>query len=161
MEGREQYFDHLRKAGNGDDKIRAALEVERKEIERCGSDPACQVEHILQDMEKRIGAYLKSKANGGKTFPDFMGAAMINDLENCAVLSAIFKAHRKEEDAVRAVQAAEEERAFCKKQNNIAEQEISYALRIIRNGGNLQNETIKFYQSKYSCKTYSVVKAAS
>jgi len=156
MEGREQYFDHLRKAEN-DAEIRAALEVERREIERFGSDPACQVEHILRDMENRIGAYLKSKANGGKTFPDFMGAAMINDLENCAALSAIYRAHRKEEDTARAAQAAEEERAFCKKQNNIAEQEISYALQVIRNGGVLQNETLKFYQSKYSCKTYSIV----
>ncbi len=39
----------------------------------------------------------------------------------------------------------------------MAEQAVSAALQVIREGGVLKNATIKFYDSKYSVREYSIV----
>ncbi len=153
---RGQRIDSLQKSG-GDDAVLAALEVEKLEIERYGSDPALQAAYIHEILAKRVDIYLKAKENGGKIFPDFHGAAVVNDLAKCVELMAIYRAAQKEKALARAAQAAAEEKLFCEEQNRKAEQAISDALRTVRSGGILKNDEIRFYRSKYHFSTYSIV----
>lgn len=153
---RGEYFDDLRRT-EGDAGIEAALEAENAEIVRYGSDPSRQTDYIFRELDKHVDTYLKSREAGGKTFPDFIGAAIIGDLDGCVALSAVYKAYRQEAQAIRAAEEAEKENAFCAEQNNAAEYEVSYATQVIRHGGVLQNVSITFYRSKYCYNSYSVV----
>ena len=127
------------------------------EIERFGSDPARQTDYIRTLINKRVDAYQKAKENGGQTFPDFVGALVMDDLARCVELPAVYQAKRKADEAIRRTRAAEEEKAYCEKRNRPAEQAVSAAIQVIREGGVLKNETITFYQSRYSSSSYSIV----
>lgn len=155
-EKREEWFDRLRKSG-GYDAVSAAIAEEQNEIERYGSDPARQTEYIQNVLNGHISTYQKAKENGGQSFPDFIGALALNDLAKCVELSAAYRAKRQAENEARRARAAEEEKAYCVEQNQLAEQEVSSSLQVIRDGGILQNTTVKFYDSKYSVRNYSIV----
>lgn len=155
-DNRGKWIDALRKSG-GNDAVNAALVEERTEIERFGSDPARQTEYIRTLINKRVDAYQKAKENGGQTFPDFVGALVMDDLARCVELSAVYQAKRKADEATRRARAAEEEKAYCEKRNRPAEQAVSAAIQVIREGGVLKNETITLYQSRYSSSSCSIV----
>ena len=154
-EARRTYLDGLRRSG--EEAYVAALEDERREIERLGSDPACQADYIRKELDVHARTYLEAKENGGKTFPDFVGALVLDDLARCAELSAAYRAMRQEERQAAAARAAEEDKAFCDEQNKIAEQTVSDAIRIIREGGELKNDTLTFYRSRYDASSCSIV----
>lgn len=63
---------------------------------------------------------------------------------------------RKERQAI-AVREAEEERAFCAERNGIADQVVADAIQVIRNGGVLKNDTVKFYESRYRASSCSII----
>lgn len=155
-DNREKWFDALSKSG-GADAVSAALVKERSEIERFGSDPACQTEYIRTLLSGRVDTYRKAKENGGQTFPDFVGAVVMNDLARCVELSAVYRAKCEADNAAHRARAAEEEKAYCEERNQAAEQAVSAAIQIIREGGVLKNETITFYQSRYNSSSYSIV----
>jgi len=152
---RGQYFDSLRESG-GDEAVQAALETEKAEIERIGSEPVRQANYIQEILNDHVSTYLKAKENGGETFPDFRGAAVMNDVAKCEALAAAYRAARRERDLARAAKAAEKERLFCEERNKEAQQSISAAIQIILDGGILENETVKFYRSRYDASTYSI-----
>jgi len=154
-EERERYFDHLRKS-EGDIGVRAALDAERKEIERCGNDPIYQTDYIQKQLILRVNAYLEAKENGGKTSPDFVGALIVDDLAHCAELSKIYKAKQQEKRMVRLAQIAEKERIYCEERNREFHQTVSDAIQIIRTGGVLRNETVEYYRSRYDSSAYSI-----
>ena len=153
---RELRFDKQREAEGGEAAL-AALEEERQEIERLGSDPARQADYIRKYLASHVRAYLKAKEDGGRTFPDFIGALVLDDLAECAKLSAACKAMQREKERVRAAREAEERKAFREERNKIAEQAISDAIRVIRNGGILENGTVEFYKSGYKASSCSIV----
>lgn len=155
-EGREQYFDSLRKSG-GDDAVRAALKEEDKVIAQYGSSPVLQVQYIRSRLNKRVHTYLESKDNGGQSFPDFHGALVLNDLARCQELSAVYKARRQAKAEADWARIEAEEKAYCAERNQEAEQAVAAAIQVIRDGGVLKNDTIAFYQSKYSSSRYSIV----
>lgn len=98
-----------------------------------------------------------SKENGGESFPDYVGALILGELDKCVALSAVY---RKKEDEVakeRRTKAEAEERAFCEEQNRLSEQAVQEAIRTIKDGGVLQNQTVKFYRSRYRCNAFSIV----
>ena len=155
-EARKRHFDKLREA-KGMDAFYAALDEENAEIERLGSDPARQAKYIRKCLDDRVQTYLKAKENGGRTFPDFVGALVLGDLAQCVELFEVNQAMwRKERQAI-AVREAEEERAFCAERNGIANQAVADAIQVIRNGGVLKNDTVKFYESRYKANSYSIV----
>ena len=145
-EARKRHFDELREA-EGKDAFYAALDEERAEIERLGSDPARQANYIRKRLDDRVQTYLKAKENGGESFPDFVGALVMDDLARCAELSTAHQAMWRKERQTAAVRAAAEERAFCEEQNRIAEKAVSDTIQVIRDGGVLINDTVKFYRS--------------
>ena len=155
-EEREQHFDDLRKSGD-DKAVLAALDVERKEIDRYGSDPARQSDYIQKILNDHVSTYLAAKENGGKTFPDFIGALVMDDLARCMELSTVYKALKQEERLTHAARAEEEDKAFCEARNGEAKQVVEEAVNILRSGGVLENRTVKFYRSRYSCSAYSIV----
>lgn len=155
-EHRGKWIDGLRESG-GADAVNTALAAERAEIEQHGADPARQTGYIRKILNDHVGIYLKAKENGGQTFPDFTGALVLNDLAKCVELSAVHRAKRQVEDAARRARVEEEDKTFCEEQNKKAEQTVSAAIQVIRNGGVLENEKVKFYRSRCDSSTYSIV----
>lgn len=127
------------------------------EVERLGSDPARQAAYIRKHLDGCVHAYLKAKENGGKTFLDFTGALVLDDLAKCAELSAAYQAMRREERQARAAREAEEEEAYCGERNRIADQAILDAIQAIRSSGVLKNDTVTFNKSRYKTSSYSIV----
>lgn len=155
-EKRGAWIDALRESG-GSDAVSAAVAEERKLVEQYGGDSTRQTEYICSLLEERVGTYLKSKENGGQTFPDFIGALVMNELAGCVELSAVHRAKRRAENEARRIRAEEEEKAYCAERNQIAEQAVASAIQIILNGGVLKNEKVYFYRTKYSSSTYSII----
>lgn len=155
-EKREAWIDNLRKSG-GETPVSTALAEEQEEIERFGRDPARQVEYIKSLLDGHASAYLASRENGGQTFPDFTGALVLDDLAKCVELSAIYREKKQAEEEARRVRAAEEEKAYCEEQNRVAEAAVSGAIKVIQEGGVLDNSTVRFYQSRYDSSSYSIV----
>lgn len=145
---RSRHYDSLRESG-GEQAVLAELDKEWAEIVKCGSDPACQAEYIQKTLAKHTETYLESKKNGGTTFPDFIGALILDDLDRCMELSPIYQKNCQQREQARAAQDAEKNRIFCEEQNSAARQKVAEAIQIIRNGGILENETLAFYQSRY------------
>lgn len=153
---RGKWIDGLRESG-GADAVSAAVAKERAETERYGADPARQTGYIRKILNDHVGIYLKAKENGGQSFPDFIGALVLNDLSSCIELSVVHRTKRQAEDAARRARVAKEDKAFCEEQNEKAEQMVSAAIQVIRNGGVLENEAVKFYRSRCDSSTYSIV----
>lgn len=157
-EKRELYFDNLRQLGESRDKaILEALRREEYEIERCGSDAVQQANYIKSLLDQHVSIYQKSKENGGESFPDFIGALVLDDLSACEELSSVYKAKRAEKERERKVKAEAEERAYCEERNRKADQTVSDALHVLREGGVLQNDNVEFYRSRYDSSSYSII----
>ena len=105
----------------------------------------------LTTMLRVLGHPKKTEAK------DYVGALILGELDKCVALSAVY---RKKEDEVakeRRTKAEAEERAFCEEQNRLSEQAVQEAIRTIKDGGVLQNQTVKFYRSRYRCNAFSIV----
>lgn len=87
-EKRKCYYDSLDKS-EGDDAIHRAREKENEAIRRYGNDPAIQTEYIHSLLNENVRIYLRAKEDGGQTFPDFLGALVMNDLARCMELYTI------------------------------------------------------------------------
>lgn len=62
-----------------------------------GSDPACQASYIKKLFDNNVACFVESKENGGESFPDYVGALILGELDKCVALSAVY---RKKEDEV-------------------------------------------------------------
>ena len=153
---REQYFDGLRRSG-GDEAVLEVLRQEEQKIQELGRDPACQADYIKAILDGHVSTYLESKESSGKTFPDYIGALVLDELPACRELSAIYKSKCREKEQERKAKADAEDRAYCQERNQRAEQQVQDAIRIIREGGVLQNDTVEFYRDKYDSSACSIV----
>ena len=90
--------------------------------------------------------YTASKENGGKTFPDYVGALMADELGHCMQLSEIYQAHKQQEDEIRQAQISEQDRVYHQSVNTEKEKAVDAALQIIRSGGTLKNDTLCYYK---------------
>ena len=153
---REQYFDGLRRSG-GDDAVLETLAVEGQKIQELGRDPARQADYIKAILDGHVSTYLESKESGGKTFPDYIGALVLDELPTCRELSAIYQGKCREREQERKAKADAEDRAYCQERNQRAEQQVQDALRTIREGGVLQNDTVEFYRSRHDSSACSIV----
>lgn len=54
-------------------------------------------------------------------------------------------------------QKEEEDAAYCKEKNEEAQKQIDQALKIIRNDGELDNDYIQIFHSRYDCRSYQIV----
>ena len=155
-ENRGMWLNAAEKSG-GHEAVGTAVAEERKEIERLGSEPARQTEYIHNLLNGYVSTYLKSKESNGQTFPNFTGALVVNELAKCVELSVVYQEKQQAEDKARQARAEEEEKSYCEEQNKASNQMVSEAIQIIQNGGILKNETVKFYSSRYTFSSYSIV----
>ena len=142
---RGQYFGGLRQSG-GDPAVLEALGREERMILEYGSDPARQASYIRNILDSHVSTYRTSKETGGETFPDYIGALVLGELPTCVKLSAVYKARSKIRTQERMVKAEAEDKAYCEERNRQAQHQVEDALRIIREGGVLQNDTVEFYR---------------
>lgn len=153
---REQYFDGLRRSG-GDEAVLEALKREEEKIQELGRDPARQADYIKTILDGHVSTYLESKESSGKTFPDYIGALVLDELPACRELSAIYKSKCREKEQERKAKADAEDRAYCQERNQRAEQQVQEAIRIIREGGVLRNDTVEFYRGRHDSSACSIV----
>lgn len=153
--GRDEYFASIRNSSH-----EVFAEANRRESEKIillGSDPARQASYIKQLLDNNVACYVASKECGGESFPDYVGALILDELDKCVALSVVYRKKQDAEAKARRAKAEAEEKAFCEEQNRLSEQTIQDAIRIIKEGGVLQNQTVKFYRSQYSSSSVSIV----
>ena len=158
LEGRRKYFDELQKAEHAYTvEIPKALETEGETIRHLGSDPARQADYIKKQMEEHISAYLEAKANGGQSFPDFIGAAALDEIGLCRELSVRYREKKQAEHAAWKAEMEAKQKRHREEINRKAEQQICQAVQILRQGGVLQNEVIRLYRDDGGYGSYSIV----
>ena len=140
-EHRKTYFDSLQKSA-----IEEAVAIERTVIYHLGKESPRQADYIHGILNEHLMRYTASKENGGKTFPDYVGALMAGELDQCVQLSKIYLEHEQQEDALRQAQIAEQERAHRQAVNAEKKTIVAAALQTIRSGGTLRNEPIRYYR---------------
>lgn len=140
-QARQTLFDGLQ-----GDAVREAIAAERTAIARLGGESARQAAYIHGVLSAHLQRYTASKENGGETFPDYIGALMADELDHCMQLAKIYSAHQAQKDAARRAEAAEQERAHRQAVNTEKEKVVHAALQTIRDGGTLQNVSLRYYK---------------
>ena len=157
-EGRKEYFKHLRDSGAaGTGSFTEAMARETEKIIELGNDSARQADYIKSVLDQHVAVFLDAKESDGKSFPDFVGALILDEIPTCLALRTKYRAYKQEEALKRQAEQEEQDRAFCEERNRKAEQMIDLAIRTIRGGGTLKNEPISLYKSRYDSSTYSIV----
>lgn len=166
MVGRSKYFDGLR-ADNSDNggiygeaansAVDHAIAREDEMVDRIGHEPARWADRIQKILDVHTDRYLKSKNTNGQCFPDFRGACVMNELDECVRLSEIYKRAQEEKRAAMRAEQEAEERRMREETNQKAEQAAYQAIQIIKNGGKLSNDAVMFYKPNGDCVETSIV----
>lgn len=98
--------------------INALRAQEEPVILRYGSDPARQADYIHKLLSDHVRYYIDARDNGG-TFADFIGAAVLDEVGNCAELSAKLRAEREAKE-----EAARREREEQEAQGRAEQEEL-------------------------------------
>jgi len=154
---RGKYFEKCRENKiDGNKLVTEALEREEVEVQRYGSMPERQANFIKKWIDGHVAIFQDVKAKGGDSFPDFVGGLALNDLTSCVELYAAFQEKFRKAEKERRDDVRKKERCFVENKNKEAEEMISAALRTIKEGGVLENDTVSFYRNRYECSAYSI-----
>ena len=146
-EERRAHFDKLHKSEQAYTvEIPKALEIEGEAIRRLGSAPAHQADYVKKIVDGHISTYLEAKGNGGESFPDFIGAAALDELDLCRELSAKYRTKKQAELAARQAKAEEEHKRKREEANREANEQVQNAIHVLMHGGVLENEHIRMYR---------------
>ncbi len=157
-EGRKKHFDELRRSEQAHTvDIPRAMEKESEAICRLGSDPAHQADYIKAAIDRHVSLYLAARENGGESFPDFFGAAVLNELAQCRELAVRYKAKKHAESVAWQAKAEEEAKKRREETNLQAERQIQQAIQVLRSGGVLENDDIRIYREDGGFGKYSIV----
>lgn len=160
-EQRQKYFSELRNGtSQGLSKSAEAISREDEMILQFGSDPVCQANYIRAQLDSHIEMYKQAKENGGKTFPDFIGALLLDDIPSCLELRTSYEDVLREKEEARRAQQRAEDTAAVENGKLEAEKMVSAALDVIKHGGILKNERIKIYTltpDSYTVAEYALV----
>lgn len=155
---RREYFNQLRDSGpNWEQATSAAIALENERIQLLGSNPARQADYIKSIMDQHVSTYRASRDSCGESFPDFVGALILDDLTMCQSLAFVYRQKQHVKEQALMAKAKEEEKAFCQEQNDLATQAVLEAIHVIKTHGILENKTLKFYRDRYNSKNISVV----
>lgn len=155
---RSEYYNQLRNNDpNWEQATSAAIALENERIQQLGSDPARQVDYIKSIMDQHVSIYCASRDSIGESFPDFIGALILDDLTMCQSLSFVYRQKQYVKEQALMVKAKEEEKTFCEQQNSLATQAVLEAIHIIKTNGILENKSLKFFRDRYNSKSFSVV----
>lgn len=151
-ENRKAYFAHLQGMTVGE-----AIAAEEAAITRLGKESSRRAEYIHGMLNAHLMRYTASKENGGKTFPDYVGALMAGELDQCIQLAKIYRSLKQQEDEMRQAQIAEQDRVYQQSVNTEKEKAVGAALQIIRSGGTLKNDTLCYYKDDGSFVETSLI----
>ena len=158
MEGRRAHFNELGKSAQAHSvAIPRALEIEGETIRRFGRDPVHQTNYLKRIVDEHISTYLEAKENGGQTFPDFIGAAALDDVPLCRELSAKYRAKKQAERLARQAEAEAERKRKREEANRQADEQIRKAIHVLKHGGVLENEMIRLYRADGGYGSYAIV----
>ncbi len=145
-EGRSAFFNKLRERDGWDQStsVSEALKREEETVTRHGSQPERWVASIRNQLATHVEFYLKSEENGGLTHPDYIGACILNKLDECVQLSEAHREYIQKEEDKKAAERAEKRRQETEEINAKAKQEFEAAIKIIREGGRLNNDCIDY-----------------
>ena len=115
------------------------------------------VDKALVILNEHLMRYTASKESEGKTFPDYIGALMADELDHCIQLSKIYRSLKQQENEVRQAQIAEQDRVYQQSVNTEKEKAVGAALQIIRSGGTLKNDTLCYYKDDGSFVETSLI----
>lgn len=151
-ENRKAYFAHLQGMTVGE-----AIAAEEAAITRLGKESSRRAEYIHGMLNEHLMRYTASKESEGKTFPDYIGALMADELDHCIQLSKIYRSLKQQEDEMRQAQIAEQDRVYQQSVNTEKEKAVGAALQIIRSGGTLKNDTLCYYKDDGSFVETSLI----
>lgn len=100
---------------------------------------------------------VKQKRMEGRHSLISLEVLILNDLANCAALSEVFKAQRREKETARLARVAQERETYCKEQNQKAEEAVSKVVQVICDGEVLTNSKVTFYRGQDDSKIYTIV----
>lgn len=145
-EGRATFFNELRERDerNPSASVYEAMKREQEAITRLGSQPERWVASIEKQLTSHVKFYLKSEESGGLTRPDYIGACVLNKLDECVKLSEVHQEYIQKEKEKMAAEEAEKRRQEAEEVNAKAKQEFETAIKIIREGGRLNNDRIDY-----------------
>lgn len=145
-EGRVAFFNELRERDgwNQPTSVSEAMKREEEVVTRLGSQPERWVASISKQLASHVKFYLQSEKNGGLTHPDYAGACVLNKLDECVKLSEAHQEYIQKEKEKIAAEEAEKRRREAEEINAKAKQEIEAAVKIIREGGRLNNDRIDY-----------------
>ena len=145
-EGRATFFNELRERDgwNQPTSVSEAMKREEEAITRLGSQPERWVASISKQLASHVKFYLQSEKNGGMTHPDYVGACVLNKLDECVKLSETHREYIQKEKEKMAAEEAEKRRREAEEINAKAKQEFEAAVKIIREGGRLNNDRIDY-----------------
>lgn len=146
---RGSYFNHLREIGGS---TSTALEKENEVVAKYGYQPERWVEHIKEILDQHVLYYKTSKSSGGMKHPDFVGACVLGELDECVKLSAAYRENARIAEEKAAADRKERERKKREEANAEAKREVEAALGIIRSGGKLSNDRIEYYDKHGGCE---------
>ena len=114
--------------------VNALRAQEEPVILRYGSDPARQADYIHKLLSAHVRYYIDARDNGG-TFADFIGAAVLGELDDCAKLAAKLRAEREAKEEAERREREEQEAQERAEQEEKHRQEIKKAEEIFTRGG--------------------------
>lgn len=153
MQERCRFFSQSEAESGAEDRVQQLLDAEQQEILRLGSDPTAQADFLKALLDRHVACYLKAKENSGQTAPDFIGAAVLDELVQCQELKAAYEARTLAQALEEEKRRAEEQQRACDAQNEAACRALESAEWAIRNGGTIQNISVTFWNDRWHKKT--------
>jgi hypothetical protein len=144
FEKRNKFFDELRANKSweeGNKVVTEQIAKEEKFVKEHINDEVI-AEFLDKEIESAIKVYNESKESEGKTFPNYVGALFLNDLEKCEQLAVTYKAEREKKEQERKRVIAEQKAKEAKEQAKAEKLLIEEAENIFINGGTIKGGDI-------------------
>jgi len=119
-------------------------------IERMGYD-------TLENFKQTIHARLEKNDHFRYTEIEMMKLVDASMVDAMRESRERFAENRRIKEEARRKEQAEQEAAFLAERKEEAEEIINSALEVLRNGGELKNNSVSIYRSEYDHSTYSII----
>ena len=141
----------------GYDGVTEFQNAEQQEVNRLGSDESKQADFIKAVIQQHIDTWNESKENNGQTFPDFIGAAAVGELDECQRLRVEYNKVQEQREAERRAQAQAKAQQEHEELNSAAQEQERRAIDTIAKGGTLKNEYITWSPYPGSTKSAKII----
>jgi hypothetical protein len=143
-ERRSKFFDELRANKTWEEGNKAVTEQIAKEerfIQEYSNDNVISA-FLKTEIDNVIKVYVESRENEGKTFPNFVGALFLDELEKCEQLAIIYRAEREKKEQERKQVIAEQKEQKAKEKEQAEKLLIEETEKTFINGGTIKGGDI-------------------